>query len=346
MPRKVADTDTETLVGTDNVADAVPDADVHADPDGLESEAKTETLPDTEAIAEANVATDSEAEVAAEASAEVKASSAVEVDAEADTVKPVKAPKRPARQPRPKFYRFAPVDRLERERVLRDERYTDGSQDELTFIHIGKCGGYSVADALASSPEIQSRFRSVKRIHLRPPYYQSNARYLLVLRNPIDRLISAFAWRYEKVVVEKSREFQYPGEFEALTKYENLNNLAESLVRDGRLSNDAMRSMLEITHFRHDISYYLTGLLEHLSAEQIFGVFTQGNLGADIEEFLGVRDVGRQNVSADVLFEKNMSLSSVARENLKLIFARDYECIRSLNALYPLGDETMATLMA
>lgn len=336
MPRKVLDADTETLVGTDTVADAVPDADVRADADGVVSETKAETLPDTETIAEAKVETDSEADVAAEA----------EAGAEADMVAPVKALKRPARPPRPKFYRFAPIDRLERERVLHDERYTDGSQDELTFIHIGKCGGYSVADALASSPEIQSRFRSVKRIHLRPPYYQRNARYLFVLRNPIDRLISAFAWRYQKVVEEKSREFQYPGEFEALTKYESLNNLAESLVRDGRLSNDAMRSMLEIAHFRHDVSYYLTGLLEHLSAEQIFCVFTQDNLGADMEKFLGVQDVGHQNVSADALFEKNMSLSSVARENLKLVFARDYECISSLNALYPLGDERMAALMA
>lgn len=284
-----------------------------------------------------------------EGSPDLEAATAVAPDATdtegveaAETARTVK--KSPARL-RPKYYRFAPIDRLERERVLHDERYTEGSSEELTFVHIGKCGGYSVADALASSAEIQSRFRNVKRIHLRPPYYQSNARYLFVLRNPIDRLISAFAWRYQKVVEEKSREFQYPGEFEALTKYGSLNHLAESLVRDGRLSNDAMRSMLEITHFRHDISYYLSGLLEHLSPEQIFGVFTQDNLASDMETFLGVQDVDRQNASADAVFERNMALSSIARENLKQIFARDYDCIKALNALYPLGDARMAALM-
>lgn len=275
----------------------------------------------------------------------------VGIAAEAETALPTEtaavdgAPQKTARQKKPKYFRFAPIDRLERERVLHDEKYTDGSEDELTFVHIGKCGGYSVADALAASAEIQSRFTRISRVHLRPPHYQSNARYLFVLRNPIDRLISAFAWRYQKVVQEKEHEFQYPGEFDALVKYGSLNNLAENLVKDGRLSNEVMRSMLSITHFRHDISFYMDGLLPRLTPEQVFCVFTQDQLAEDMERVLGVEGISRQNKSEDILFEKNMALSVVARENLQQIFARDYECIRALNALYPLGDERMAALM-
>jgi hypothetical protein len=278
-------------------------------------------------------------EVEAGIAAEAEAAVPLEADAAIDVAKPS------VRQKKPKYFHFAPIDRLERERVLHDEKYTDGSRDELTFVHIGKCGGYSVAHALAISPQIQSRFTRISRVHLRPPHYQSNASYLFVLRNPIDRLISAFAWRYQKVVQERELEFQYPGEFEALVKYETLNNLAEVLVRDGRLSNEAMRSMLSITHFRHDIAYYLEGLLTNISPEQVYCVFTQDQLTEDMERVLGVDGISRQNKSDDTLFEKNMALSTVARENLKLVFFRDYDCIRSLNAIYPLGAEKLEALL-
>lgn len=245
-----------------------------------------------------------------------------------------------------RHFRFVPTDRSERERVIHDEKYTDGSPDELTFLHIGKCGGYSVADALAASPNIQSRFKSIKRVHLRPPHYQSNARYLLVLRNPIDRLVSAFSWRYQEVVQGKgANEFKYAGEFEALSRYENLNNLAERLIIDGILSVETIKYMLDILHFRQDISYYIEDIVAKATPGQIYGVFTQDRLAEDIKEVLGVDSATHRNRSQLALFEKNSVLSDVARRNLKTVFARDYECIKSLNAIYPLGAERMNALL-
>ncbi|AKI03361.1 hypothetical protein IMCC20628_04695 (plasmid) [Hoeflea sp. IMCC20628] len=244
-----------------------------------------------------------------------------------------------------KYFRFVAVDREERLRVICDEKYTDGDPSELTFVHIGKCGGYTVADALAISHVVKERFSRIKRIHIRPPHYQKKARYLIVLRNPIDRLSSAFAWRYEKVVKSKDQEFRFAGEFEVLEKYNDLNTMAERLIRDGEFCIEAIGDMLKIVHFSQDIFYYLDPLMRSVRPDQIFSVFTQETLQQDMQEMLGVDDAVHMNRNESDLAETNMRLSPQARRNLKRFFARDYECIRTLDALYPLGQDRLKRLL-
>lgn len=244
-----------------------------------------------------------------------------------------------------KYFRFTPIDREERLLVLHDEKYTDGDPAELTFVHIGKCGGYTVADALAISPVVQERFSRVKRIHIRPPYYQKHAQYLIVLRNPIERLCSAFEWRYQKVVASKEQEFRYAGEYEALSKYGGLNDLAEQIFRDGDLRIDVVSDMLKITHFNQDMNYYLGELLGSMRSDQIFSVFTQETLRQDMRDVLGVNEAILLNKNASDIREASEGLSAKARQNLKRFFARDYDCIRALDALYPLGSKKMDLLL-
>ena len=47
-------------------------------------------------------------------------------------------------------------------------RYSNSS-DELIFIHVGKCGGRSLLDAINRSPVVDKRFNSVKRVHVSKP---------------------------------------------------------------------------------------------------------------------------------------------------------------------------------
>lgn len=246
---------------------------------------------------------------------------------------------------KPKYFRFTPIDSKERERVIHDEKYTNGSRDVLTFVHIGKCGGYTVADALAISPIVQSQFKSIKRIHLRAPHYQPEARYIFALRNPLDRLISAFAWRYQKVVEEKEYEFQFLGEFEVLDKYKNLNNIAEQIYLNGEANIEVLRDVLTITHFKHDIAYYLYEMLKKLKKDQVFSVLVQNGLSVEMAQELGVDSAIHENKSKSVSSEKGAELSDLAQRNLRRLFARDYECIKLLDAIYPLGAERMEYLM-
>ena len=52
---------------------------------------------------------------------------------------------------------------------------------------------------------------------------------MIVIRNPIDRFISAFNWRYKLVVLDKTQEERFVGEKNTLIKYSRVNNLSENI---------------------------------------------------------------------------------------------------------------------
>lgn len=171
-----------------------------------------------------------------------------------------------------------------REKYL--EKYTDGSSDDLIYVHIGKCGGATLWEAIENSPIIKRRFRSWRRIHIRKPYYQKNSAYIIVLRNPIERALSAFNWRYKLVVESRVQEFRFPGEFEILEKYKTLNNFAENLFVNGNLNLPTVKEWQSVHHLKEDIDFYLGGLLDQLRHEQIFAVLAQESLNKDMSRLL------------------------------------------------------------
>lgn len=65
----------------------------------------------------------------------------------------------------------------------------------LIYVHVGKCGGASVLSALQQSDLVAQFFTSLTKVHLRKPPIHRRSQYLLVVRNPIARAVSAFNWR-------------------------------------------------------------------------------------------------------------------------------------------------------
>ena len=49
--------------------------------------------------------------------------------------------------------------------------------NELIYIHIGKCGGRSLEDALNRSPIVKKQFTSVRRVHLFKPPILEKSKY-------------------------------------------------------------------------------------------------------------------------------------------------------------------------
>ena len=94
-----------------------------------------------------------------------------------------------------KLYRFA-SNKIENLKIK-------DSSKTLIYIHIGKCGGVTLVNALKKSSFVQNKFSSVHRIHFRRPPILKNVSYAIVIRNPIKRAISAFNWRYKLVVTDK-----------------------------------------------------------------------------------------------------------------------------------------------
>ena len=100
-----------------------------------------------------------------------------------------------------------------------------GIPPKFCLIHIGKCGGTSLKKAL----KVSRRFPGIETVHIQKPVFSSKTRYIIVARDPISRCVSAFNWRYQKVIIRKTELNRFPGEAQVLEKYSTLSNLAEKL---------------------------------------------------------------------------------------------------------------------
>ena len=218
-----------------------------------------------------------------------------------------------------------------------------GRTEYLNFIHIGKCGGRTVNVAIRESPTIQNEFARVWRTHVRRPIYKRNTRYLFVVRNPIDRAVSAFNWRQRMVSENGSQRRRFAGELEALSNYESIENLAVELYDGaGRLRDPVARNFRSVHHLREGMSFYLEPLLPRMDASQVFGVLCQETLDEDIETLLGCRSTIRANDNRS----NRVALSQTARSNLGRFLSKDFECVARLCALAELPSAKSDPLLA
>jgi len=188
------------------------------------------------------------------------------------------------------------------------------------MIHVGKCGGSTVEQFLKKNNI------NFDVIHVQEAKF-IGGRYVLVLRNPIERFISAFNWRYRLVVEEKTQSDRFPGEKEVLESYGSVQNLCENIH-----SFDINRTYVH--HLKEDINFYLGDFLRHCTADNILGVITTENLNADLFHLFGIRNsIHLKHNKRDTI------LSNVQRDNLRAYLAKDYACIDKLHQLGVLSKE-------
>ena len=188
----------------------------------------------------------------------------------------------------------------------------------LKLIHIGKCGGTTVDSILA-----QNNIRH-ENIHVKKPVFNSNDKYLIIIRNPIDRFISAFNWRYKLSVLDKIQGNRFLNEKNTLTKYNCVNNFAENIANFDE-------NKTYIHHIHENINFYLYDFLKICKKENIIGIVTQENLEYDMKQIF--------NISSDNIHKnKNKTvtdkyLSKIGYDLLKQHLRKDYECIHKLFAM-------------
>lgn len=93
---------------------------------------------------------------------------------------------------------------------------------EFIFVHAGKCGG-STIEALLKTNNIKH-----ESIHCGTCNFNKNKKYLILLRNPVERFISAFYWR--KYLVEELKPD--PEQKKFFQKYKSINDLCKELYID------------------------------------------------------------------------------------------------------------------
>lgn len=198
----------------------------------------------------------------------------------------------------------------------------------IQVIHIGKCGG-------STCTSILNKFNiKYELIHIKKPVFDDNCKYLIIIRNPIDRFISAFNWRYKLVVLDKTQENRFAGEKDTLQKYGCVNNLAENIE-----CFDVNKTYVH--HIYEDINFYLDDFLKKCKKENIIGVITQEDLNYDMQQIFNICDVNthiHNNTKADKY------ISTTGYNLLKKYLHKDYECVNKLFAMGCLTDKQYTIL--
>lgn len=208
-------------------------------------------------------------------------------------------------------------------------RWND-AKSTLIFVHIGKCGGASVVRALQESPVVKKEFKRVIKSHIEKPPIMKHAQYMVVVRNPIQRAISAFNWRYKLVVNEAVQKDRFQGEYDILRRYGTINNLAQSLYKEGKPVSCSVQDFNTIHHLNESISFYLNELLLSIDKSQLRWVLAKETLDTDIFSMLGVSNSYRVHEHGKHLEGDQKYLSREAYRNLRCFLKADYDALDSL----------------
>ena len=139
--------------------------------------------------------------------------------------------------------------------------------NNLVIIHVGKCGGSTVRD------ELKSKNVKFTCSHVNDKIkYEPNKNYIIVIRNPIKRFISAFNWRYYLICDSKIQENVFMNEKNILNQYKNVDNLCSDLEINPDIFNGSPSSGNYIHHLREDIYFYLKNFIKNVPKKQILGV--------------------------------------------------------------------------
>ena len=218
----------------------------------------------------------------------------------------------------------------------------------LRFIHVGKCGGSTIEKLLNNSPLVACRYESVIQSHVCGVTLDSSCDYLICLRNPVSRAISAYEWRKKLVISDPppNQANRFRGEFDVLNTYSSFSDLASKLYqRDSSLNELVARDFRLVHHLRESISFYLKPLLPVLTASNVYGVICQENLSADCEMLLGIMPNGITEKKNDLRRESLSTLGEKAVVNLKRYLHDDYACLTTLWTKGILNDCQFNSLM-
>ena len=201
------------------------------------------------------------------------------------------------------------------------------SEEPFDLVHVGKCGGSSVVE------ELRGRGFQFEHFHMRRPLPVAGHRYVVLVRDPVARFVSAFNWRrhlLENDLLPAARKedpiarLRHRCEAEFLRLFADADDFATRLVRGGRFDVSAIGTMMTlIGHVPQGFAWYLGGLLNQLEPGQLAGVIATERLGDDFERLFGFRPTAERN---RLQASRGTGLSAAGRANLAREFAEEY-CI-------------------
>ena len=205
--------------------------------------------------------------------------------------------------------------------------------NNLVIIHIGKCSGSTVISEL--------KYNNIKHkeLHISQVKYDPNCKYVIVIRNPITRFISAFNWRKYLVCDSKIKENQFKNEKNILTKYKNVDNLCKDLKFNNKIFNGSPETCNYIHHLKEDIYYYLKNFINECPKNKIVGVICKETIKKNMKDIFNIDVIKHE--------KKNDSNTTITNESYKILkeyLKNDYIIIDQMYEYGWISDEQYSFL--
>lgn len=199
------------------------------------------------------------------------------------------------------------------------------------FVHVGKCGGTSVRLALRSA-RIDFSEVHVRVVQGCSPDSPKN--WIVSVRDPIDRAVSAFNWRSPRNGGQGAPGRNLEIEEELYACFATANHFAEALG-DGGACGGLARKMLNdhIAHLGMGLAFYFSSDLECMLTQKVYliRVKTWARDVSDVTKLLGAeREPLHEHVHADYPMGNETYLSEKGQSLLNQALRREYEILREL----------------
>lgn len=207
----------------------------------------------------------------------------------------------------------------------------------FTFIHIGRCGGSSIEAQLRQD---KVDFESV---HMKEVQHRKGVKYVIVLRNPIERFVSAFNWVFYRLETEgyrpelRERYIANNPSIDEMRRFGTVNGLAEALYDASGTLNESVNHIIkrpgvyrsEPCQIGMGIAEYMKKFVQRVDAADIKGVICHQSLKEDYQRVIGMDLTTHEKRGG--CYPTN--LSDQARKNLHMYLKADFECIDMLYAI-------------
>ncbi len=202
------------------------------------------------------------------------------------------------------------------------------------LIHVGKCGGSTIVE------ELRTRGFQFEHVHMRRPVVEAVRRYVVLVRDPVARFVSAFNWRKHLLgndLLPAARKndalarLRHSAEQEFLAHFTDANAFAERLVPPKVYDVSPMATLMSlIGHVPQGFDWYLGDLLGRIQPGQLLGVICTERLAEDCETVFGFRPTTELNRLGD---PQPKAISAAGRANLAREFEAEYRTLRRLSDL-------------
>jgi hypothetical protein len=224
----------------------------------------------------------------------------------------------------------------------------------VNYIHIGKCGGSTVRKVLKKKKIEFKTFHVCSTIK-----YNPDNKYLIVIRNPIKRFISAFNWRHYLVTNNLRKEGQTNLYYNQMknTYQKVLGTQKRSILPERRFFNkynDIEQFCIDlkdnpyileeydlINHMNLDIHHYLKEIIDKCPKNQISGIITTDTMKDDLKHIYDydldyLNNTHKKNNDSNGY---NKTLSDESYETLKNYLRKDYIIIDKMYKFGWITDE-------